>query len=152
MVPRRGDAPRSAGYRPAALLLSYRGMKKLAEHQRMPCAIAHHLNARRIWHGLGRGTCTLDALIGRSGFRDRFLVYAGRAPFEMVEPDGNAPSLAGCKPAVQSSTLRSLWKLAVETGAALAVSSLTRRRVCCYSSRPKNLDAGDGVAPTKTGL
>ena len=27
MVPRRGDAPRSAGYRPAALLLSYRGMK-----------------------------------------------------------------------------------------------------------------------------
>lgn len=25
----------------------------------------------------------------------------------MVEPDGNAPSLAGCKPAVQSSTLRS---------------------------------------------
>ncbi len=32
--------------------------------------------------------------------------------FEMVEPDGNAPSLAGCKPAVQSSTLRSLgnWR------------------------------------------
>jgi hypothetical protein len=28
MVPRRGDAPRSAGYRPAALLLSYGGMKK----------------------------------------------------------------------------------------------------------------------------
>ena len=27
MVPLRGDAPRSAGYRPAALLLSYRGMK-----------------------------------------------------------------------------------------------------------------------------
>ena len=27
MVPQRGDAPRSAGYRPAALLLSYRGMK-----------------------------------------------------------------------------------------------------------------------------
>lgn len=28
MVPRRGDAPRSAGYRPAALLLSYRGIEK----------------------------------------------------------------------------------------------------------------------------
>ena len=27
LVPLRGDAPRSAGYRPAALLLSYRGMK-----------------------------------------------------------------------------------------------------------------------------
>ncbi len=38
MVPLRGDAPRSAGYRPAALLLSYRGMKiKLAErHTRAP--------------------------------------------------------------------------------------------------------------------
>lgn len=158
MVPLRGDAPRSAGYRPAALLLSYRGMKKLAEHQRMPCAIAHHLSARRIWHGLGRGNRTLDAFAGRSGFRNRFLVYAGRAPLkwrphleprpleaayaysitpcgleagssgwirtntaalterhptvrsprnEMVEPDGNAPSLAGCKPAVLSSTLRS---------------------------------------------
>jgi hypothetical protein len=52
----------------------------MAEHQRMPGAIAHHLNARRIWHGLGRGNRTLDAFMGRSGFRDRFLVYAGRAP------------------------------------------------------------------------
>lgn len=60
----------------------------------------------------------------------------------MVEPDGNAPSLAGCKPAVQSSTLRSLWKLAVETGATPAVSSLTRTRVCCCSSRPKNWTQG----------
>jgi hypothetical protein len=42
-------------------------------------------------------------------------------------------------------------KLAVETGAAPAVSSLTRRRVCCSSSRPE-MDAGVGVAPTKTGL
>ena len=45
-------------------------------------AIAHHLDARRIWYGLGRGNRTLDALMGRSGFRDRFLVYAGRAPLK----------------------------------------------------------------------
>ena len=48
----------------------------------MPGAIAHHLNAWRIWHGLGRGNRTLDAFSGRSGFRDRFLVYAGRAPLK----------------------------------------------------------------------
>lgn len=53
---------------------------EMAEHQRMAGAIAHHLSARRIWPSLGRGNRTLDALIGRSGFRDRFLVYAGRAP------------------------------------------------------------------------
>ena len=44
MVPPRGDAPRSAGYRPAALLLSYGGevmrtllsaVESLAEHQRI---------------------------------------------------------------------------------------------------------------------
>jgi hypothetical protein len=68
--------------------------------------------------------------------------FTSQGILKIVEPDGNAPSLAGCKPAVQSSTLRSLWKLAVETGAAPAVSSLTRRRVCCYSSRPKNWTQG----------
>lgn len=57
MVPRRGDAPRSPAYRAGALLLSYGGMK-LAEHQRIA-----------LW-----------TLWGRSGFQDRFLVYAGRAP------------------------------------------------------------------------
>ena len=36
VVPRRGDAPRSAGYRPAALLLSYGGNEnEMAEHQRI---------------------------------------------------------------------------------------------------------------------
>lgn len=34
VVPRRGDAPRSASYQPAALLLSYRG-NEMAEHQRI---------------------------------------------------------------------------------------------------------------------
>lgn len=28
--------------------------------------------------------CTLDAFTGRSGFRDRFLVYAGRAPLKLA--------------------------------------------------------------------
>ena len=58
VVPRRGDAPRSPAYRAGALLLSYGGIK-MAEHQRIA-----------LW-----------TLWGRSGFRDRFLVYAGRAPF-----------------------------------------------------------------------
>lgn len=59
MVLPRGDAPRSAGYQPAALLLSYRRM-----------------NA----NGGAPGNRTLDADEQRSGFRDRVLVYAGRAP------------------------------------------------------------------------
>lgn len=47
MVPLRGDALRSAGYRPAALLLSYRGMK-VAEHQRIaaPAAMPNALRDR----------------------------------------------------------------------------------------------------------
>lgn len=28
--------------------------------------------------------CTLDAVLRRSGFRDRFLVYAGRAPLKLA--------------------------------------------------------------------
>ena len=68
MVPRRGDAPRSSGYQPGALLLSYRGVQfyDLASSQA----------------GNFDKNCTLDAFMGRSGFRDRFLVCAGRAPFE----------------------------------------------------------------------
>ncbi len=69
MVPRRGDAPRSLAYRASALLLSYRGMK-LAEHQRI----------------------TLWTPCGRSGFQDRFLVYAGRAPsLKLVPTPGFEP-------------------------------------------------------------
>lgn len=59
MVLPRGDAPRSAGYQPAALLLSYRRMNEI---------------------GGAPGNRTLDADEQRSGFRDRVLVYAGRAP------------------------------------------------------------------------
>ena len=65
MVPPRGDAPRSSGYLPGALLLSYGG--NLAEHQRIA-----------LWTPCGR----------RSGFRDRFLVYAGRAPLKMAPQHG----------------------------------------------------------------
>ena len=182
----------------------------------MPGAIAHHLNARHIWHGLGRGNRTLDAFAGRSGFRDRFLVYAGRAPFKgsphqellllrlcfpaplkwcphqdshlepqpleaayaySITPCGheigssgwirtNTAALTERHPTVRSPRILKWWtrtvtlrllpganrscdfhtasplELAVETGAAPAVSSLTRRRVCCYSSRPKNWTQG----------
>ncbi len=53
MVLPRGDAPRSAGYRPAALLLSYRRMNEI---------------------GGAPGNRTLDVDLRRSGFRDRVLV------------------------------------------------------------------------------
>ncbi len=62
MVLPRGDAPRSAGYRPAALLLSYRRMDSLTKNGGAP------------------GNRTLDVDLRRSGFRNRVLVYAGRAP------------------------------------------------------------------------
>lgn len=57
MVPLRGDAPRSSGYQPGALLLSYRGGRRSTRE-------SHSGRFER-----------------RSGFRDRFLVYAGRAPW-----------------------------------------------------------------------
>lgn len=79
MVPPRGDSPRSAGYRPAALLLSYRGVYKI---------------------GGAPENRTLDAFAGRSGFRDRFLVYAGRAPFEMVPTPGLAPGTTAVRSGV----------------------------------------------------
>lgn len=62
MVPRRGVAPRSPAYRAGALLLSYGGMNS----------------------GGAPENRTLDAFTGRSGFRDRFLVYAGRAPLKLA--------------------------------------------------------------------
>lgn len=54
--------------------------------------------------------------------------FTSQGILKMVEPDGNAPSLAGCKPAVQSSTLRSLWKLAVRAGFAPATLRSTSGR------------------------
>ena len=69
MVPPRGDAPRSSGYQPSALLLSYGGNEA----------------------GGAPENRTLDALAGRSGFQDRFLVYAGRAPLKVAPRHGLAP-------------------------------------------------------------
>ena len=92
MVPRRGDAPRSAGYRPAALLLSYRGIKRNGGAPENAWRDSASLDARLIWPGLERGNRTLDALIGRSGFRDRFLVYAGRAPLNGAHTRIAAPA------------------------------------------------------------
>ena len=53
MVARRGNAPRSAGCKPAALLLSYRALKKL------PNVDSHHDDP------LNRRTCYFD-IIGES--------------------------------------------------------------------------------------
>ena len=72
MVPPRGDAPRSPGYLPGALLLSYGGVERLFQ----VVSIIGGAPENR----------TLDAFAGRSGFQDRFLVYAGRAPFEIGSP------------------------------------------------------------------
>lgn len=64
MVPRRGDAPRSSGYQPGALLLSYRGewMQAFASRLRsMPA---------RVWENGGAPeNRTLDAFWGAAGFK-----------------------------------------------------------------------------------
>jgi hypothetical protein len=54
---------------------------RLAEHQRIaaPAAMPFALRGFMIRYRASR--CTRDAFTGRSGFRDRFLVYAGRAPY-----------------------------------------------------------------------
>ena len=44
---------------------------------------------------------------------------------------------------------RESLQMAVATGAAPAVSCSTNRRVCCFSSRPWEMDAGAGVAPAR---
>ena len=93
MVPRRGDAPRSAGYRPAALLLSYgRGgrcaVKQVKETSRVVKTTALTLLTnldpldREAKAGGAPENRTLDADVQRSGFRNRVLVYAGRAPLK----------------------------------------------------------------------
>ena len=86
MVPLRGDAPRSSGYLPGALLLSYGGGMKMAEHQRI-AAPAAMPNALRDWsNALSRKPLHSGRVGKRSGFRDRFLVYAGRAPLKFGSP------------------------------------------------------------------
>ena len=54
----------------------------MAEHQRIaaPAAMPNALRDKMRRYRASR--CTLDAFAGRSGFRDRFLVYAGRAPLK----------------------------------------------------------------------
>ncbi len=79
MVPPRGDAPRSAGYRPAALLLSYRG-ENWRSTRELPLLRLCQMRSATEMRRYRASRCPLDADVRRSGFRDRFLVYAGRAP------------------------------------------------------------------------
>ena len=68
MVPPRGDAPRSAGYLPAALLLSYRGIwRKGCPHQEL------HLEPRPLEAAYAR-------LLHLAGLSQKGAVRAGFAP------------------------------------------------------------------------
>jgi hypothetical protein len=95
MVPPRGDAPRSAGYRPAALLLSYGGevmrtlsaaCEKLAEHQRI-AAPAAMPNALRDWSdALSRKPLHSGRLCGAQRFSGPFPRLCRTCSFENGSP------------------------------------------------------------------
>lgn len=65
----------------------------------------------------------------------------------MVDSDGNAPSPAGCKPAVLTSITTSPFKVAATS---VAISDLHWAET--EASLTVEMDAGVGVAPTKIGL